>query len=116
MAFYVSPLPIPSVGSGTENVTAYAGGGQAGATQFVSRFNHVATCATNGDSVKLPPYASPVTVWVSNDGASSLAVFPYGVDRIGSALPSTSYSIAPGKAAQFVATGTFGKWLPVHSA
>jgi hypothetical protein len=61
----------------TDNITAFAGGGQASATLLTTPNNTVKTCATHGDSVKLPsPTADGDTVWVLNKGAKDVAIYP----------------------------------------
>lgn len=71
-------------GGYTNSITAYATGGQANATQIANRWNMVTTCATSGDSVKLP--ASPTAgdeVFIRNRGAAPLAIYPGSGDTIG---------------------------------
>lgn len=58
-------------------IVATAGGGQANAVELVAGDNVVATCATAGDSVRLPARCAPGTeVFVRNNGAASCNVFP----------------------------------------
>lgn len=69
-------IPESSVSTGLTGVTAYAGGGQASATALTADVNFVTTCATHGDSVKLPTASLGKVVTVRNDGAKSVAIFP----------------------------------------
>lgn len=59
----------------TDNLTAHAGGGQANATQLPSMINTVATVATPGDSVQLPPSQPGLVVCVVNNAANNMQVF-----------------------------------------
>lgn len=100
---------IVSVGypqvSVTNGITAFAGGGQASATQLVSAFNRVTTVATAADSVKLPVCAAQnapngsavgpgVQVWVMNTSANSMNVFPSTGDAINALAANTAIAIA----------------------
>jgi hypothetical protein len=100
---------IVSVGYGqvsvTNGITAFAGGGQASATQLNSAFNRVTTVATAADSVKLPTCAAQsnangntvgpgVQVWVMNTSANSLNVFPATGDAINALAANTAIAIA----------------------
>ena len=42
----------------TAGITAFAGGGQGSATALTTEINQISTCATGGDSVKLPAAAA----------------------------------------------------------
>lgn len=59
----------------SDGLTAHAGGGQANATQLASMFNTVATVATIGDSVQLPPSRPGRSIGVVNNGANAMQVF-----------------------------------------
>lgn len=61
--------------SAQDNITATAGGGQAAAFQINSQTARVATVATAGDSVQLPPSAPGLELLVINHGANSMQVF-----------------------------------------
>jgi len=68
-------------------ITAFAGGGQASATQLAKPVNRITVCATANDSVALPAtddvaygdYAK--FVMVANSGAATLAVYYAAADR-----------------------------------
>lgn len=100
---------IVSVGyqqiSVTNGITAFAGGGQASATQLNSAFNRVTVVGTAADSVKLPvcaaqnaPNGSAVgpgtQVWVMNTAANSLNVFPATGDAINALAANTAIAVA----------------------
>lgn len=56
-------------------ITAYAGGGQANATNLTKKYNEVTVCATNSDSVKLPLAIPGREIVIYNQSANTLAVF-----------------------------------------
>lgn len=61
---------------------ARAGGGQALATQMIASVNRIATVATAGDSVKLPPAVSGTSCTIINATAVPMQVFCLGTDTI----------------------------------
>jgi hypothetical protein len=116
MSLFSFPQQFPPVSSVTENITALAGGGQAGATVLVARYNSVTVVATAADSVILPPYLVDLPLFVANDSANPLAVFPYANQMIGTAGLNASVTVPAGKTAMFVGAGTAGKWRVIVSA
>src|SRR5437899_4638723 len=57
-------------------LTAFAGGGQASALKLNYRNARIATVATTGDSVALPPAVTPgLSLLLINAGANSMQVF-----------------------------------------
>lgn len=84
-------------------ITAYASGGQANATALTGRYNNVTTCATDGDSVKLPAAAQGGQVTVKNSGATSLAVFPAASDSINALAANLSVNVPVGGELTFTA-------------
>lgn len=58
-------------------ITAFAGGGQANATQLTKRVNVVSVCATLNDSVKLPNTSAGSRIFVMNVGVANCMVYPY---------------------------------------
>jgi hypothetical protein len=82
----------------TTGITAYATGGQANAVELTTRFNHVGTVATGGDSVKLPTAAVGLQVTVVNKGASAMDLFPGSGDNIDGTGVDTAVSIGIGSA------------------
>ena len=83
---------IPATG-----ITAFAGGGQASATQLTEGWNEVNTVVTDGDSVKLPSAAAGLEVTVHNDstGGKYLDLFPNNGDSIEDNSLNTAYAIPP---------------------
>ena len=65
-----------------DGVTAYPGGGQAGASQLIAQTNRVTVVATRGDSVKLPQSVPGMELVLINSGANPMAVYPFGGDAI----------------------------------
>ncbi len=59
-----------------DNLTALAGGGQAGATAITSRLARFTTVASGNDSGILPAAIAGDIIRVANAGANSLDVFP----------------------------------------
>lgn len=59
-----------------DNLTALAGGGQAGATAITSRLARFTIVASGNDSGILLPAIAGFIVRVANSGANSLDVFP----------------------------------------
>ena len=66
----------------TPAATAHAGGGQGSATSITADFTNISTCATAGDSVKLPAATVGKTYTITNRGAASADVFPATGDTI----------------------------------
>lgn len=86
----------------TSNITAYAGGGQANATQLTAKTNEVTVVATAGDSVKLPAAVAGLEVAIFNaDVADACDVFPFSGDSLGSGI-NTAVSLAAGSAIRYV--------------
>lgn len=71
-------------------IVALAGGGQsAAAPQLSLGWNSVDTCATNSDSVMLPPAIPGSVIGVYNNTANTLAVFGQGPNMGGLAAGDT---------------------------
>lgn len=77
-------------------LTAFAGGGQAKATQLNYGTNEVTTVATAADSVKLPTFVAGVDVNVINAGAKNMQMFSgaaatiNGVDAVATGISVTA--------------------------
>ena len=95
--------------SAADNITAFAGGGQANATQLGNELNKVTTVATAGDSVKLPPSMPGLTIVVTNKGANSMQVYGSGTDTIDDSPASTGVSQMRGSVVIY-ACHTAGAW------
>lgn len=87
-------------------VTAHAGGGQGSATAITKDYTNISTCATAGDSVKLPTAAVGKTYTITNRGAASADVFPYTGDTINGGSANAAIALPVGATIQFVAINT----------
>lgn len=108
-----------SASSVSDNLTAFAGGGQAGALLLTSRNNRVSTVASAADSVRLPLAIAGITVEVINGAASnSMQVFGSGTDTINDVATATGVAQAAGKAATYtcISAAPAGKWYRNLSA
>lgn len=112
-------LPIPS---GSEAVTAHAGGGKASATALDYGVTRVSTSATAANSVLLP-YAFPGAVcFVANDGAQSIQIFGKGTDTIDAVATGTGNALAAAARSWFIGvTGAgdgsdAGTWVSLKGA
>lgn len=98
-------LTTPSAG-----LTAHAGGGQASALALTAGVNYVTTCATNGDSVRLPTSVAGLTVEVINAGAASCQVYGASTDTINNVATGTGVAVANGKTGYY-RCAVAGKWF-----
>jgi hypothetical protein len=105
-------------------IVAYASGGLANATQLSSGKTtyRITTCATSGDSVKLPiPYvgsaATGQMIVIRNTGVASCNLFVAVNNDINFAGAGTPYALAPNTSAAFVAVefvgGVGATWMSV---
>ena len=107
-SFILEAAPTPQTG-----LTAFATGGQASATQILSSFATITTCATGGDSVKLPLIMAIGThMTIKNDGAAACDVFPGLGNDLGAGI-DTAVSIAAGAAVIFLATVADATWTQI---
>lgn len=65
-----------------DNITAFAGGAQVGATQIQGQTARVTTVVTAGDSVMLPQALPGMDLMVINDAANTMTVWPFATDTI----------------------------------
>ena len=95
---------VIQVPKGNTAVTAFAGGGQASATQLNDSYIVITTVASPGDSVKLPPvFGLYSIVFIKNDGANAADVFPATGHDLGAGV-DTAVSIPAGRSLSFIAT------------
>lgn len=87
------------------SITAFATGGQASATALTGEHCFVTTCATAGDSVKLPVAVAGYRVVVFNAGAASCDVFPQSGSDAGAGT-NTAVAVAAGTGKVFYAQTT----------
>lgn len=103
-------------------VTAFAGGGQASATQLGMGVNVVTVVVTAADSVKLPPAFAGAIVFIKNaDSADSVTVFGFGTDTIDAVASATGNAQAAGKGKFYIGTsgngdGVAGAWASLLGA
>ncbi len=102
----------------TNAVTAFATGGQTNATQLTTGFNRIGTCATAGDSVKLPTSVAGRHVVIFNAGAASAQVFGASTDTINGVATATGVPQSINTLVVYYCTAA-GNWLstpPLHMA
>lgn len=95
-------------------ITANPGGGQANAVTLTKKVNVISTVATTGDSVALPLGAAQ-KVFVANQGANSMDVYPATGDSINEGSANAAFAVASGKNAMFVSSGPGNPWLAILS-
>lgn len=91
-------------------ITAFAGGGQASATALTKEVNVIGTCATKGDSVKLPVIEVGMAITVINRGAADAQVFGAGTSTINGIATGTGVPLPAGSAMVFYANAA-GTWV-----
>jgi hypothetical protein len=94
-----------------DKLTAFAGGGQGGATLLNAEQCRVTTVATTGDSVKLPPSVAGGSIVVINSGANSMNVFPATGETINALAANTALAIAAVGINIFYCFTTGGGWF-----
>lgn len=90
----------------TTGITAFATGGQASAVALTTELNNITTCATAGDSVKLPTAVAGAKVTVKNNGAAAADVFPFTGDSIDALAVNLAVRLAVGSTITFFAKDT----------
>lgn len=84
------------------NLTAFAGGGQASAIQLQYGVSRVTTVASAADSVKLPKAQAGMSITVINAAAANaMNVFPSSGEVINALSADTALSVAANKAIVF---------------
>lgn len=91
-------------------ITAYAGKGQANATQLTAKYNKVTVVASDGDSVKLKQaLAGAVQIIVNADSGNYCTVYPYFGDNFEGLSANASTNLGYGASYEFVCF-TDGEW------
>lgn len=98
--------------SGTDGLTAFAGGGQASALLLQTQINRITTVASSGGSVLLPPAVSGSMVYAINHGANPMQVFGTGSDTINDVAAATGVSQPQSSVAVYVSPAS-GLWYSV---
>lgn len=101
-----------------DNVTAFATGGKANATQLNSANVNVTTVANSADSVLLPLAVAGMQVAIRNSGANPMQVFGAGTDTINAVATGTGVSQTNGLSALYFCTQSApaGRWFRNLSA
>jgi hypothetical protein len=99
---------LESDNSGADVLTAFSGGGQAGALPLPAAVNRVTVVAVAGDSVLLPPVSAGADITVINAAGLSLNVFPSPGDAINAVAANGAFAVGAGKTAAFRAVGVAG--------
>ena len=95
-----------------DNITAHAGGTQAGGYPMQEGINRVTVVATAGDSVTLPstPDVTGEEIIIINaDSTDSMNVFPAVGEAINAVAANGAFAMVAGKTAIFFVTGA-GRW------
>jgi hypothetical protein len=89
----------------TDSVTALPGGGHTGAPAIATPVTVVSTCATSGDSIRLPSdiVVGGLRFEVRNDTANPLDIFPDPAHTIEGESEGAAYSLAAGEWVTFIA-------------
>lgn len=118
----IANLTADSVGQVTDSITAFSGGGQAGATQLTTPGNRITTVGAGADSVKLPPATLTPglinsvggQILVMNSGANAMQVFGVSPDKINDVATGTGVSVPAAKSAVFtlmsITAAGVGNW------
>lgn len=86
----------------TTGITASTTSDQTGAVALTAEYNEIATCATAGDSVRLPSAEKGARVVVINRGATAADVFPGGGDAINDLSADAALSVGVECVVEFV--------------
>lgn len=104
------------LGTVTNGITAFAGGGQGSAVALTSTINRITTVATGNDSVRLPAATAGRIVFVQNAAASNSAnVFPATGEVINALSANAAFALASNKAAVFFCAVN-GTWTSILTA
>lgn len=99
-----------------DGITATAGGTKALAYPLFATVNRISVCATNNDSVKLPPNPNVgQIVQIINDGAANAAVFGANSDTIDGVATATGVVITAASRAFFSCTGVTPGATPIYA-
>jgi len=97
-------------------LTADSGSIQGGGV-ILSSYNTYTTVGTAGDAATLPAtFIVGTIVWVINDSATSMDVFPASGDTITGNAADAAEAVAGGARAQFLATAANATWTAVSNA
>jgi hypothetical protein len=97
---------IPTTSRIVSGLTAFASGGQAGATPMIAAINTVATAASPNASVRLVPCVPGRQQVVANRATNPVQVYGTAPDTINGIASATGINLASGKTAVYFCTGT----------
>lgn len=95
-----------------DSITAHSGGGQSSATQLLVDFNIVTTVSAAGDSVVMPSASAGMFVYIRNEGANSLDLYPFTNHQIDGLAINTPISI-PAGTDRFLICRADGLWISI---
>jgi hypothetical protein len=101
-ALTLAPTTAVVFNSVNAGVTANPNSTQ-GDSPITKMITQIATSATAGDVVTLPPAVAGAVIIVMNDGAENVEVFPASGDNINGAGTNARYVLDPAKNAMFIA-------------
>lgn len=99
--------------SSVDSITAYAAGGQSGATQLTSELNRITTAASAGASVLLPVSAAGLSISVENAGANPIQVFGSGTDTVNGTAAASGVSQMPNSVVLYFCYAA-GSWFAAN--
>jgi len=98
----------------TTGITAAGTNSQTAATALTTQFNEVGTAAANS-GVRLPVADKYMKIFVKNDGANTVKVYPATGATINALSANAAQTIATGKSGFFIATSsTTWKYILVN--
>lgn len=95
-----------------DGLTAHSGGGQGSAYAITKDFSRFSTVAAANDSAKLPASVAGYLLYVLNDGANIMAVYPASGEQIDGLAANTAVSLLPGQLGVFFCR-VAGQWRKV---
>lgn len=100
-------------GGFNSNATAFATGGQTNALDLARSYTRIGTCATAGDSVKLPSPQGGMEMTIINDGAEAADVFPLEGDDLGAGT-NIAERLPPGATVTYFANIAATNWTRIR--
>jgi hypothetical protein len=94
-------------GTAVDNLTAFAAGGQGGATPVTATINRFTTVGANFASALLPPATSGKRIYIINSGANVMSVYGAGADTVNDVA---FFVMMPPNSVDFFACDPAGKW------
>lgn len=93
------------------NIAARAGGGHAAARELGYGTSVIVTCASRGDSVRLPiALGAGEQLFITNHGTATCFIYPNPGERINTLAVNAYYPLQSGKAAFFSDVGPPNQW------